>query len=263
MFKPLKIPSKFKVKFPAKFHLNIPANFKKINLKKISFRNRYWQAQDYHFSDYLHTFSYQLKVDVNKSFRKELYRKLIHLSSLWIPLLIYLAPEKLSLSVFSIIFFGNCILEYGNFKKWRWARNIFGRIFSKTLRSKESARGHFQFSGAVYVMAAAIICTMCFDKIIAVISMTVMLISDTCSALFGKAYGTRQIYPHKSLEGTTAFFVSALLINMLFHKLEPFSYDSVIACILATLVEVYEDKTKVDDNLAIPLAVGLTLTFLN
>ena len=81
--------------------------------------------------------------------------------------------------------------------------------------------------------------------------------------MFGKAYGTRQIYPHKSLEGTTAFFVSALLINMLFHNLEPFGYASVIACIFATLAEVFENKTRIDDNLAIPLAVGLVLTFLN
>ena len=56
MFKPLKIPVKF---------------------KKINLRNRYWQAQDYHFRDYLHTFTRQLKVDVNKSFRRELYRKLM------------------------------------------------------------------------------------------------------------------------------------------------------------------------------------------
>lgn len=84
----------------------------------------------------------------------------------------------------------------------------------------------------MYVMAAAVLCTVFFGKVIAVLSMTVMLVSDACSALFGKAYGTRQIYPHKSLEGTTAFFVSALLINMLFHNLEPFGYASVIACIL-------------------------------
>ena len=220
MFKPLKIPVKF---------------------KKINLRNRYWQAQDYHFRDYLHTFTRQLKVDVNKSFRRELYRKLIHLSSLWIPLTIYFVREEIAIAIFSAIFIGNGLLEYGNFKKWKWARILFGRLFSRTLRSKESARARFQFSGSMYVMAAAVLCTV----------------------FFGKAYGTRQIYPHKSLEGTTAFFVSALLINMLFHNLEPFGYASVIACIFATLAEVFENKTRIDDNLAIPLAVGLVLTFLN
>ncbi len=242
MFKPLKIPVKF---------------------KKINLYNRYWQAQDYHFRDYLHTFTRQLKVDVNKSFRRELYRKLIHLSSLWIPLTIYFIREEITVGLFTLIFIGNGLLEYGNFKKWKWARIIFGGLFSKTLRRKESARSHFQFTGSMYVMSAAVLCTVFFNKPVAVIAMTVMLVSDACSALFGKAYGTRQIYHNKSLEGTTAFFVSALLINMLFHNLEPFGYVSVIACVLATLAEVYEEKTRVDDNLAIPLVIGLCLTFLN
>lgn len=234
-----------------------------IKLKSINFRNRYWQANDYHLRDYLHTFSRQLKVDINKSFRRELYRKLIHLSSLWIPLTIWFIPEEISIAIFTAIFTINGLLEYGNFKKWGWARFIFGKLFSRTLRSKESVRCHFQLSGSMYVMAAAVLCTVFFSKPIAVIAITVMLISDTCSALFGKAYGTRQIYHHKSLEGTTAFFVSALLINMLLHNLEPFNYTSVIACVLATLAEVYEEKTKVDDNLAIPLVIGLVLTFIN
>ena len=242
MFKPLKIPVKF---------------------KKINLYNRYWQAQDYHLRDYLHTFTRQLKVDVNKSFRRELYRKLIHLSSLWIPLTIYFIREEIAVGLFTLIFIGNGLLEYGNFKKWKWARIIFGGLFSKTLRRKESARSHFQFTGSMYVMSAAVLSTVFFTKPVAVIAMTVMLVSDACSALFGKAYGTRQIYHNKSLEGTTAFFVSALLINMLFHNLEPFGYVSEIACVLATLAEVYEEKTRIDDNLAIPLVIGLCLTFLN
>lgn len=95
MFKPLKIPVKF---------------------KKINLYNRYWQAQDYHLRDYLHTFTRQLKVDVNKSFRRELYRKLIHLSSLWIPLTIYFIREEIAVGLFTLIFIGNGLLEYGDRK---------------------------------------------------------------------------------------------------------------------------------------------------
>ena len=63
-----------------------------------------------------------LHIDVNKSFKKELARKLIHLSSLWIPALIYFVQPSISIIVFSAIFVGDVILEYGNYKKWRWAR---------------------------------------------------------------------------------------------------------------------------------------------
>ena len=203
-----------------------------------------------------------LHIDVNKSFKKELARKLIHLSSLWIPALIYFVQPSISIIVFSAIFVGDVILEYGNYKKWRWARRTFGLLFFKTLRNKERIRTKFQVSGSMYVLAAAIICTLLFSKPIAAIALTVMLISDTCAALFGKAFGTRKLYKSKSLEGTVAFFLSALLINMLYEPVFHFTYAGVIACAAATLAEMFEDKLEIDDNLSIPLFVGIILSLL-
>ena len=203
-----------------------------------------------------------LHIPANKSFRRELARKSIHLSSLWIPALIYFAHPGVSIMLFAILFLGDALLEYGNFKKWRWARRTFGLLFFKTLRNKERIRTKFQVSGSMYVLAAAIICTLLFSKPIAAIALTVMLISDTCAALFGKAFGTRKLYKSKSLEGTVAFFLSALLINMLYEPVFHFTYAGVIACAAATLAEMFEDKLEIDDNLSIPLFVGIILSLL-
>ena len=170
-----------------------------------------------------------LHIDVNKSFKKELYRKLIHLSSLWIPALIYFVKPEISISIFSIIFVGDVILEYGNYKKWHWARRTFGLLFYRALRNKELKRSHLQLSGGAYVMLAAIACTLLFPSNIAVVAMSVMLISDTCAALFGKAYGMRRLYKNKSLEGTAAFFISALIIMMICNIILPVTYASIIA----------------------------------
>ena len=114
----------------------------------------------------------------------------------------------------------------------------------------------------MYVLAAAIICTLLFSKPIAAIALTVMLISDTCAALFGKAFGTRNLYKGKSLEGTVAFFLSALFINMLYEPVFHFTYAGVIACTVATLAEMFEDKLEIDDNLSIPLFIGIILSIL-
>jgi len=203
-----------------------------------------------------------LHIDVNKSFKKELYRKLIHLSSLWIPALIYFVRPEISISVFAAIFIGDIILEYGNYKKWRWARRTFGLLFYRALRNKELKRSHLNLSGGAYVMLAAIACTLLFPKNAAVVAMTVMLISDTCAALFGKAYGTRRIYKNKSLEGTTAFFISALAIMVIYNFILPVTYASILAALAATLAEVFEDKINVDDNFSIPLSVGTILSLL-
>ena len=52
-----------------------------------------------------------------KTLRNELYRKSIHLSSVWMPLLIYFAPQKLSLLIFAVLFTADLFIEYGCYKK--------------------------------------------------------------------------------------------------------------------------------------------------
>ncbi len=202
-------------------------------------------------------------LQIDKSLKKEFYRKAIHLSSLWIPLVIYLTHPGVSVALFALLLAGDVILEYANYKKYPWARQLFGKVFAKTLRNKETVRVRFQATGSMYVLAAAIVCTILFSKPIAVIALSVMLVSDTAAALFGKAYGTRRLYKDKSLEGTAAFFLSALLVNMLCAPIFPFNVASVIACLSATLAEMFEDKLEIDDNFSIPLVVGIVLTFLN
>lgn len=206
--------------------------------------------------------SHRLGINLDKSLKREFYRKLIHLSSLWIPGLIYLVPENTAIAIFGFLFFGDLLLEYANFRKWRWARKSFGVFFCKTLRQKETKRSRFQVSGGLYVLLAAILCTLLFSQPIAMIALTVMLISDTLAALVGKAMGTRKIYKNKSLEGTDAFFVSSLIIMMLYTPLYTFNYASVLACMAAVIAEVFEDKIKIDDNISIPLFVGGVLTLL-
>ena len=203
-----------------------------------------------------------LHIDVNKSFKKELARKLIHLSSLWIPALIYFVQPSISIIVFSAIFVGDVILEYGNYKKWRWARRTFGLLFYRTLRNKELKRSQLQLSGGAYVMLAAIACTLLFPANVAVVALSIMLISDTCAALFGKAYGSRRLYKNKSIEGTAAFFVSALLIMVICNFILPVTYASILAAFVATFAEMYEDKIEIDDNLSLPLFVGAVLSLL-
>ncbi|MBP3346729.1 MAG: phosphatidate cytidylyltransferase [Alphaproteobacteria bacterium] len=202
------------------------------------------------------------KLRLQKSFKKELFRKSIHLSSLWIPALIYFTHPGFAIMVFSVLFVGNTILEYANYKRYRWARKTFGILFFRLLRNKETRRQTFQVSGSMYVLMAAIACTLMFSKPVAVIALTVMLVSDTCAALFGKAYGTRKLYKQKSLEGTAAFFMSALLINMCYEPIYHFTYAGVIACLAATFAEMFEDRIEIDDNLSIPVVIGIVLTLL-
>ena len=197
----------------------------------------------------------------DKSFKKELLRKAIHLSSLWIPAAIYFMPKFVLIPILMIILTGNIILEYGNFKKYSWARKSFGVLFFRTLRNKEMSRENFQFTGAIYVLTSAILCLCFFGKEVACIALTVMLICDSVAALVGRSVGKVKIHNNKSLEGTMAFFVTAVIINLLFWPIYPFTIKSLVACLVATLAELYEDKIEIDDNLSVPMFFSVVLTW--
>ena len=202
----------------------------------------------------------EIEAKVPKQYRHEVYRKGIHLSSLWIPALIYYAGSFIASIVFATLILGELLLEYGNYKKWKWARIIFSLPFSFALRNKERQHKKFILTGGFYVLASSLMCTVLFSNVIASIALTVMLISDSLAALVGKAIGQRKIYKNKSLEGTCAFFVSALVIMVLFNPLYTFTYASVIACFFAVFVELYEEWLELDDNFSVPLIIGFILT---
>ena len=58
-----------------------------------------------------------------------------------------------------------------------------------------------------------------------------------------------------------AFFILAVVINLLFMPVYPFGVKNIIACLVATLAEVYEDKIEIDDNLSVPIFFSVVLTW--
>ena len=203
----------------------------------------------------------KLNNTTSKSYKKEICRKSLHLSSLWMPILIYFVPKMYAAGVFAFILLADFCMEYGNYKKNKIAQKLF-RIFSFILRKREMQKQKLTFTGSIYVLMSALICTLIFPKNIAVISLAVMLVSDTFAALVGKAFGMHKIYQNKSIEGSLAFFVSAVLIMFICRSLYPFSAVCVFACLIATLVELFENLIKIDDNLSIPLCIGAILSLL-
>ncbi len=196
-----------------------------------------------------------------RAFKKELYRKAIHISSLWIPAFIYLFPKKETVLFIGILLCANLATEYLCYKKISWIRYVYDKLFLKTLRSKETCKNRFVPSGAAYVLTAALSCALLFTKEIAVIALTIMLVSDACAAVFGKTFGSRKLHAAKSLEGSIVFFISALCVMVLYNSIFALNYAGIIACCAATLCELYDDKIKIDDNLSVPLAIGLILTY--
>lgn len=198
------------------------------------------------------------------SYKQELLRKTVHLSSLWIPALILFAPRAVCVGLFAFLLSGNIVVEYGYYKRLPFFVNTYGRLFSEMLRDKET-KGGFRFSGSPYVLGAALALSALFPTVCAACAMTVMLISDTVAALIGRPFGKHKINQgKKSVEGALAFFAAGALVvfgtTVCFQTDGAFLARGLSGVFAAMFAEVYENRLKIDDNLSIPLIVG---TFLS
>ena len=197
----------------------------------------------------------------SKSFKTELYRKSIHLSSLWMPFIILLANKNWNILLFFTLFVGNFIIEYMTFKKLPYVSIIFRKLFIKTLRYKEIDRISFVPSGSVFVLAAALIVSVCFTPKAGAAALTVMLIADAVAALVGKSIGTFHFNNGKTFEGTLAFFISSVLVILSFYPhITPLTV--LITAVFATATEFFEKNIGIDDNLMIPLVTGFILNLI-
>lgn len=197
----------------------------------------------------------------SKSLKTELYRKAVHLSSLWMPLFILRADRNLSILLFAVLLAANFATELAAYRKTAVIGGLFRRMFIKTLRNREICRSRFVPSGSVYMLAAALVVSVCFSARAAAAAMSVMLIADSCAALVGKIFGTLRFGNGKSAEGTAAFFVSAALtVRFFFPEVSP-----AVVCAAAStaaLAEFFEKSVKIDDNFGIPLTTGFILNLI-
>lgn len=195
-------------------------------------------------------------------YRDELVRKLIHLFSLSIPIIYYFIPTSTSISIligFTIFAF---VVDGGRFISKPFAK-IFYQLFGFLLRKHELDKKKKNLTGATYVLLSALICALIFPKVIFVTAFTILIISDTMAALIGRKFGRRK-FLRKSFEGTLSFFISASIVVLFTPKVANFPMEYVIGFISAFVGAIVENISYgfADDNLSIPISVGITMWLL-
>ncbi len=198
------------------------------------------------------------------SYGHEIFRKTIHLSSLWMVASIAFFPKWFNIALFVFLLASIILVEYGNYRQWKLFTLTYGSLFNRILREKERQE-KFHLSGASYVIAAALMVTAIFPKIIAMTALSIMLIGDTSAALVGRKFGRHKINGGtKSIEGSIAFWLSSAAVLLFFylayHQPLPFLPCGLIGITVATFAEIYRNRLHLDDNFSIPLATGLFLS---
>lgn len=192
------------------------------------------------------------------SYSVELVRKAIHFSSIAIPMFYMFTLRSVALAVFiplTVMFVSIDIARHYHPSVQEWFYGTFGRL----LRGRESNKERKRLNGATYVLISATLCVALFPKFIAVVSLMIMSISDLFSALIGRRFGKHR-FLGKSFEGTSAFFLSALLITILTPKIDYVFGEYLVGAISALAGAIVEALPwELDDNLTIPLSVGFTM----
>jgi dolichol kinase len=192
------------------------------------------------------------------SFTSELIRKCIHLGSLSIPIIYYYVHRETALAWLVPMTLLSVFIDVGRFYIPAIHRMV-ERMFDKILRPHERRAG--LLSGATYVLISALTCVAVFPKLITVTAFSILIVSDSASAIFGRKFGKHR-FLDKSLEGTLAFIATAWLVVLITPKAAWIPIEYVIgafAAIVGGVAEAASVSLHLDDNFSIPISVGLTM----
>jgi dolichol kinase len=189
-------------------------------------------------------------------YKEELARKLIHLSSIWIPLLYLHSTTALVLRILLPLTIIAIIIDLSR-RYIPKLNKLVNHIVGKLMRDHEKKT----FSGATYLYISSTLTIAFFSKEIAIFALTILIISDAFAAAIGHRFGQIRIF-NKSLEGSLSFAVSAFAIYYFFSYYYNFDLplkQSLLAIFAATMAELFAKKIHLDDNFSIPLAASLIL----
>jgi len=200
------------------------------------------------------------------SIKRELKRKSLHLTGLVVPLIYYLLGREAALTVTGVAFLLFVILEpfriieelRDNIKRRLRIyvdNDVFERMENLERQIDEITRGHERnrVAAHIYFAAASFIVIYFFPMNMAVGAITVATLGDALAAIVGKSLGKHRFSNGKSLEGSLAYFISALLVLIPLVGV----YGAVVGAIGGTLAEFY--NLPPDDNFSNQLAVAVII----
>lgn len=178
----------------------------------------------------------------------EVLRKLLHLFALIIPVGYCFVPLFAAILIPMGCWMVAVLADVARFRGWAVQR-YWCRWTGPIVRPKEKTN----FTGASHILASGWLCPLLFVKPAAALAMSAIILGDIAAALIGRRWGTHRYHNDRSFEGSLAFFVAAAIGNLLIPGVPP--WIGLSAALLAAIVEGL--SWRIDDNLTVPLIVGL------
>ena len=184
-------------------------------------------------------------------------RRLFHATAgTVIPIVAWFVPDPLPSLLLGLLALASLALDLARFRV-PWLNRLFLKWLSLLLKEEESRR----VTGATYLLIAACLCFLFFDKFIALAVLLFLSFGDPAAALVGRRAPGPRVFG-KSPIGTLAFIGVSLAVLVLLTGagVAEFKWALVIAAVIAGLVELA--PIPLDDNLTVPLLSGAVAQFL-
>ena len=173
------------------------------------------------------------------------------------PVLYYFTPNKIIVEMLLLYLLGIMttleVMRYISPSLWR----TIAEHSKGTLKVRQG-----MITGTTALLISNIIVIAFFDKQVAIVSLMYMLFGDTASAIIGTKYGKVKM-GGKSLEGSLAFFITAMVLALIFFQWGGFRIPLIIltlGAIAATITEAL--PIEINDNLTVALAAAIVIQFL-
>ena len=141
---------------------------------------------------------------------------------------------------------------------------IITKYFSLFMREHEKK----SLSGMPFYALGCTLSILLFKEDVALLSIVFLIFADPISAFFGVLYGNDMIMKNKSWQGAFACFATCMFITLIYTPFMGATANTytifmfAVACgIIGSISELL--SFIVDYNLAIPVASGFGITFLN
>lgn len=187
-------------------------------------------------------------------YRKELYRKITHISFALFPVsYLFFLERDVIVWLLGILTATILVAEI-----LRMRFELFGCLFRLIFGSLMREEEDHSFTGATFTSTGSFLTILIFEKSAAVFGLLVLALADSAAALVGKKWG-KTPFVLKTAEGTATFLGVAILLAMIVPGVP--RMGALAAALVATLVELL--PSPVNDNVMIPLSAALTLSMVN
>jgi dolichol kinase len=176
--------------------------------------------------------------------KRELMRKTFHMSGVTVPLVYALFGRELAILYTSAALIAFVMLEFVRTR----AHSLFPMVKTADLIARQSEKN--ALAAYVYFCIAAVVSIFFMSRLAVIVGLTAALASDAVAAVVGVGVGRQQIKPNKTVEGTSAGFLTSMVVAYLLNC----NFVTVIAVGLVFLIFDLVER-GIDDNFTTPLAM--------